>query len=168
MRARDEVTDADWVILEPLLQFPRRADGRGRPPADTQAVLNGVLWILRTGAQWRELPEKYPPYQTVHGRFQQWVRSGQLEKALQVLAEKLHEEGQLGLDEGFIDGSFAAAKKGASRWEKPNGARGRRSWPLPPETAFLWLSRSTRPRRTSPSSSTKRSRGASSTNWRRG
>jgi transposase len=168
MRARGEVTDAEWVILEPLLQFARRADGRGRPPADTRAVLNGVLWILRTGAQWRELPEKYPPYQTVHGRFQQWVRSGQLEKALRVLAEKLREEGKLDLDEGFIDGSFAAAKKGAWRWEGPSGARGRRSWPSPLETAFLWLSRSTRPRRTSPSSSMKRSRPASSTNWRRG
>lgn len=73
MRARGEVSDADWALLRPLLQFPRRADGRGRPPADTRAVLNGVLWILRTGAQWRELPKKYPPYQTVHGRFQQWV-----------------------------------------------------------------------------------------------
>jgi transposase len=112
MRARGEVTDAEWAVVEPLLQFHRRGDGRGRPPADTRAVLSGVMWILRTGAQWRELPEKYPPYQTVHGRFQQWVRSGQLEKALRVLAEKLHEEGKLDLDEGFIDGSFAAAKKG--------------------------------------------------------
>lgn len=89
MPARGEVSDADWALLEPLLRFPQRSDGRGRPPADTRAVLNGVLWILRTGAQWRELPKKYPPYQTVHGRFQQWVRSGQLEKALRVLAEKL-------------------------------------------------------------------------------
>jgi transposase len=168
MRARGEVTDAEWSIVEPLLPFPQRADGRGRPPADTRAVLNGVLWILRTGAQWRELPEKYPPYQTVHGRFQQWVRSGQLEKALRALAEKLREEGKLDLDEGFIDGSFAAAKKGALRWERPSGAKGPRSWPSPRETAFLWLSQSTRPRRTSPSSSTKRSPGALLTNWRRG
>ncbi len=57
MRARGEVTDADWALLEPVLRFPRRADGRGRPPVDTRAVLNGVLWILRTGAQWRELPK---------------------------------------------------------------------------------------------------------------
>ena len=124
MQARGEVSDGDWAVLEPLLRFPQRADGRGRPPADTRAVLNGVLWILRTGAQWRELPEKYPPYQTVHGRFQQWVRSGQLEKALRALAEKLREEGKLDLDEGFIDGSFAAAKKGALRWERPSGAKG--------------------------------------------
>ena len=158
------MSDAEWAIMEPLLRFPQRADGRGRPPADTRAVLNGVLWILRTGAQWRELPEKYPPYQTVHGRFQQWVRSSQLEKALRALAEKLHEDGKLDLDEGFIDGSFASAKKGASQWEKPSGAKGPRSWPSRRETAFLWLSRSTRPRRTNRSSSTKRSRGASSTN----
>ena len=56
--------------MEPLLRFERRADGRGRSPRDARAVLNGVLWILRTGAQWRELPAKYPPYQTCHRRFQ--------------------------------------------------------------------------------------------------
>lgn len=122
------MTDAEWGVVGPLLQFPRRADGRGRPPADTRAVLNGVLWILRTGAQWRKLPERYPPRQTVHGRFQQWVRNGQLEQALRALAGKLPEQGKLDLDEAFIDGSFAAAKKGASRWARPSGARGRRSW----------------------------------------
>ncbi len=124
MRARGEVSDADWALLEPLLRFPQRGDGRGRPPADTRAVLNGVLWILRTGAQWRELPKKYPPYQTVHGRFQQWVRSGQLEKALRALAERLHDQGLLDLKEGLIDGSFASAKKGASPWEKTKRGKG--------------------------------------------
>jgi hypothetical protein len=79
------------------------------------------------------LPQKYPPYQTVHGRFQQWVRSGQLEKALRVLAGKLRQEGKLDAEEGFIDGSFAAAKKGASQWARPSGAKGRRSWPSPPQ-----------------------------------
>jgi transposase len=49
MRAREEVSDADWAVLEPLLRFPQRADRRGRPPADTREVLNGVLRILRTG-----------------------------------------------------------------------------------------------------------------------
>jgi transposase len=56
MRGRGEVTKEEWAVLEPLLRFPQRRDGRGRPPQDTRAVLNGVLWILRTGAQWRELP----------------------------------------------------------------------------------------------------------------
>jgi len=164
MRARGEVSDADWAVLEPLLRFPQRADRRGRPPADTREVLNGVLWILRTGAQWRELPSMYPPDQTVHGRFQQWVRSGQLEKALRILTEKLRQEGKLNPDEGWIDGSFAVAKKGALQWAKPSGAREPRSWPSPPETAFLWLSRSIRPRRTNRNSLMKRSPAASSTN----
>src|ERR1700736_6013312 len=76
-----EVSDAEWSVLEPILQPARRRDGRGRPWRDTRAVLNGVLWVLGTGAQWRELPSKYPPYQTCHRRFQQWVRDGKLDPA---------------------------------------------------------------------------------------
>jgi transposase len=109
MRGRGEVSHDEWAVLEPLLRFRQRADGRGRPPQDTRAVLNGILWILRTGAQWRELPKKYPPYQTCHRRFQQWVRSGQLNKVLRALALKLHGRGLLPLEEGM----FASAKRGA-------------------------------------------------------
>jgi transposase len=115
MRRRGEGNDEEWAVLEPLLRFPRRRDGRGRPPQDTRAVLNGVLWILRTGAQWRELSAKYPPYQTCPRRFQQWVRSGQLEQALRLLAKELHRRGLLPLEEGLLDGSFASAKKGSGR-----------------------------------------------------
>lgn len=80
--------------------------------ADTRAVLRGVLWVLGTGAQWRELPERYPPFQTCRRRFQQWVRSGKLEQALRRLAQHLHGRGQLNLDEAFVDATFASAKKG--------------------------------------------------------
>jgi transposase len=52
-------------------------------------VLNGILWVLGTGAQWRELPNEYSPYQTCHRRLQQWVREGRLECILRVLAKKL-------------------------------------------------------------------------------
>ena len=76
MRGRWELSDAQWGLIEPIPRPKRRAGGRGRPWQDTRAVLDGVLWVLGTGAQWRELPEKYPPYQTCHRRFQQWVRSG--------------------------------------------------------------------------------------------
>lgn len=93
MRGRWEVSDAEWSVLEPILQPARRKDGRGRPWRDTRAVLNGVLWVLGTGAQWRELPNKYPPYQTCHRRFQQWVRDGKLEKILRLLATELQARG---------------------------------------------------------------------------
>ncbi len=106
MRGRGEVSSEEWAVLESLLRFRQRPDGQGRPPQDTHAVLNGVLWILRTGAQWRELPKKYPAYQTCHRRFQQWVRSGRLNKALRALARELHSRGLLPLEEGLLDGTF--------------------------------------------------------------
>src|SRR5580704_5011607 len=112
MAGRWELTEEQWEAVEPVLREARRGDNRGRPWHDTRAVLNGVLWVLGTGAQWRELPEKHPPFQTCHRRFQQWIRSGKLEAALKLLARHLYERGKLNLDEAFVDATFASAKKG--------------------------------------------------------
>lgn len=120
-----------------MLRPARRADNRGRPWHETRAVLNGVLWVLGTGAQWREMPEKYPPYQTCHRRFQQWIRNGKLEEALKRLARHLHERGKLNLEEAFVDATFASAKKGASLSAPPAAARARRSSLSPLVTVFL-------------------------------
>ena len=128
--ARD-LTDLQWAVLDTLIPEPaRRRDGRGRPWKDRRAVLNGVLWVLRTGAPWAELPDRYPSYQTCHRRFQQWVRSGILRGVLEASAEDLHVQGRLDVREAFIDGSFAPAKKGALRLEKRSVAKGQRSWQL--------------------------------------
>ncbi|HZQ92819.1 MAG TPA: IS5 family transposase [Terriglobales bacterium] len=108
------LSDAQWEAIRPLLREKRRADGRGRPWREARAVLDGVLWILRTGARWRDLPREYPPYQTCHRRFQQWVREGRLERILRALAEDLLLRGALDLEEAFIDASFSSAKKGAN------------------------------------------------------
>ena len=78
----------------------------------TRAVVNGALWILRTGAPWHDLPNRYPPYQTCHRRFQHWQRSGVLLQLLQKLAEDLRDRGKLDLSEAFVDASFSSAKKG--------------------------------------------------------
>jgi transposase len=86
MTERWEVNDKQWALLESVLRPRHRADGRGRPWRDTRYVLNGVLWVLGTGAQWRERTAKYPPYQTCHRRFQLRVRSGKLEVTLRLLA----------------------------------------------------------------------------------
>jgi transposase len=80
-----------------------------RPWQDTRAVLNGILSVLGTGTQWRELPQKYPPFQTCHRRFQHWVRAGKLERVLQMLAEELQARGRLDLEEAFIDATFAGS-----------------------------------------------------------
>lgn len=125
-----DLTDKQWSLLAPLIPEPLgRKDGRGRPWKPRRAVLNGILWILRTGAPWCYLPERYPSYQTCHRRFQQWVRSGIMRGVLQALAEELRTQGRLDVGEAFIDGSFAPAKKGARRLERRSVARGQRSWP---------------------------------------
>jgi transposase len=124
-----DLTNAQWEVREPLIPDPvRRADGRGRPWRDSRSVLNGILWVLRTGAPWRDLPARYPPYQTCHRRFQRWNDEGVLDEILRALAENLKEQGRLDPSECFIDGTFVGAKKGANRWERPNGVRVRSSW----------------------------------------
>jgi transposase len=120
MAGRWELTEEQWEVVESVLRGARRSDNRGRPWHDTRAVLNGVFWVLGTGAQWRELAEKYPPFQACHRRFQQWIRSGKLEAALKLLARHLYEQGKLNLDEAFVDATFASAKKGVRRWSHPS------------------------------------------------
>jgi transposase len=67
-----DLTNAQWEILDSLIPQPTpRSDGRGRPWKDRRAVLNGILWILRSGAPWADVPDRYPSYQTCHRRFQQ-------------------------------------------------------------------------------------------------
>jgi transposase len=118
MAQREELTDEQWAIIAPLIPEPvRRADGRGRPWKDSREVINGILWVLRSGARWEDLPERFPPYQTCHRRFQQWVRQGVLRSVLEALAEDLRARGELDLSECFIDGTFVVAKKGARSGE---------------------------------------------------
>ena len=106
-------------------------------------MLNGVLWILRTGAPWHDLPDRYPPYQTCHRRFQQWQRSGLLTHVLQKLAEDLRDRGKLDLSEAFIDASFSSAKKGALVSALQNAGKAAKSWQL--QTAMVFLSPCTWP-----------------------
>src|SRR3974390_414334 len=107
-----DLTAAPGRLIGPLLPTPKlRRDKRGRPWRDPQDVLNGILWIMRTGAPWHDLPPRYPPYQTCHRRFQLWVRSGTLRRVLETLARDLAARGGIDLSEGFIDATFAGAKK---------------------------------------------------------
>ncbi|MEW2253077.1 IS5 family transposase [Streptomyces sp. NPDC006975] len=79
MVGRGELADAEWERIAPLLP---QVDGRGRPWRDHRQVVNGVLWRLRTGAPWRDLPERYGPWQTVYYRFARWEADGTWAKLL--------------------------------------------------------------------------------------
>ena len=162
-----DLSDAQWAILKPLLQPQGRTEGRGRPWRDARAVLNGVLWILRTGAPWHDLPARYPPYQTCHRRFQQWRREGTLTNVLTRLAEDLRDRGKIDLSETFIDASFSSAKKGALLSARLAEEKAVKSWRS--STAMVFLSPSASPalRRMKRNSSKPRSSNASSPKSRR-
>lgn len=139
MAKREELSDEQWAILKPLFPEPsKRADGRGRPRRETREVLNGILWVLRSGARWCDMPDRFPPYQTCHRRFQEWTRTGVIRQALETLAKDLLDRGGFDLSECYIDATFMIAKKGASGSEKPSGARVRSSWQW--QTALVFLS----------------------------
>jgi transposase len=129
MARGEELTDEQWALIEPLLpELPKRNDGKGRPWRENREIMNGILWILRSGARWKDLPDKFPPYQTCHRRFQTWVKDGSLRRVLEALAQDLESRGEINLSECFIDGTFVVAKKGASELVRLSGAKARNSW----------------------------------------
>lgn len=137
-----DLTEQQWKVVEEFIpQDAMREDRRGRPWSDRRRAFNGILWILRTGAPWQDLPERYGAYQTVHRRFQAWRQHGVMDAVLRGLARDLHERGGLDLSECFLDGSFSAAKKGALKSATPSGARVVKSWQL--QTLMVFLSPST-------------------------
>ena len=124
-----ELTESPWKCVEPLLPEMRWRDGGPeRPPRDRRTVLNGILWVLRTGAPWKDLPDRYPSHQTCHRRFQPWCRNETLDGILEALAKDLQKRGRIDLTEGFIDGSFAGAKKGALAFGKTKWGKSGTNW----------------------------------------
>jgi transposase len=133
-----KLSTKQWERLAPF--FPkrkRRKDGKGRPAVEPREVLEGVLWVLKTGARWKDLPERYPPYQTCHRYFQQWVKIKLMEKILRELIEDLLQRGKINLAETFIDATFVKAKKGAKKLGKPSLERVPSSWQSSTITLFL-------------------------------
>ncbi len=134
-----DLTNEQWEIVSKLLPPDRvRPDRRGRPWSDRRNAFEGILWILRTGAPWKDLPARYGKYQTVHRRFQDWVRSGLLEQVLLAVAQDLKDRGGLDLRECFIDGTFVPAKKGGAVSARPSAEKALKSWQL--RTAMVFLS----------------------------
>ncbi|HZZ13878.1 MAG TPA: transposase [Paraburkholderia sp.] len=81
-----DINDEEWRSISPLLPELRpRAESRGRPLANTRCVLNGVLWVICSGASWSAMPSVYPPYQTCHRRFKAWHEAGVLKPVMDQL-----------------------------------------------------------------------------------
>ena len=110
MVGRGELTDAAWARLEPLL--PRNGE-RGGQWSDHRTVINGILWKLRTGAPWRDVPARYGPHQTCSDRLYRWRRDGTWERVLAQV--QTHADAVGAVDwEVSVDSSVARAHQHAA------------------------------------------------------
>jgi transposase len=113
---------SEWRILRVLLPVERKPGkrARGRPPADNRNVINGILWRLRTGAPWRDVPEKYGKWNSIYRRFRRWSACGVWEAI--ALAETMAESGHYDIDSTTVRAHVSQrAEKGDSSTS---------SWPL--------------------------------------
>src|SRR3954454_24321451 len=109
---RLDVTDAQWRRLEPLL--PPEKPRTGRPNHDHRRVVSGMLWIHRTGAPWRDLPERYGPVGTVSSRFYRWCRAGVWDRILSALQAEADARGEIDWDLHFVDATIVRAHQHAA------------------------------------------------------
>ena len=127
-RRNELLTDRQWAKIEPLLpRLPRRRQG-GRPWADSRRVFEGILWVLKTGARWRDMPDRYPSGVTCWRRLKRWDEQGVWLGLWRAFLGELDERGRIRWSESFIDGSFAPAKKGAPELVQPRGGKARSGW----------------------------------------
>lgn len=155
-KQRWKLTDEQWSRIEKLLPKPRRSRRGGRPWADNRMVFEGILWVLRTGAPWGDLPKRYPSPSTCWRRLKLWEEQDIWLKAWRAFLSKLDERGQLDWSEAFADGSFASAKKGGSASARRVAARERSGWWWSTAKVFLWETTWTRRRQEKSRSSKKR------------
>ena len=109
--SRHQLTDEQWELVQGF--FPPSAT-TGRPPRDRRQVLDGILWILRTGAPWRDLPEEFDPWRTVWHLFDKWNGDGTLDRILDRLRSAHFDAGAIDHDLWCIDGTIVRAARCAS------------------------------------------------------
>ena len=102
-RRRYELTDEQFERIENALP---EADGRGRPYEDHQKVINGIFWVLRSGAPWRDLPERYGSWKTVYDRFRRWAEDGTLQSIVEKLQGELDAEGHIDWGQFNVDSTI--------------------------------------------------------------
>ncbi|WP_420594343.1 transposase [Deinococcus sp.] len=108
------LTDEQWAVLGPLIPLPeKKTTKRGCPRRPDREVLEGILWVLKTSAQWEERPKSYPAKSTCFDRFKVWNDRNVFPTLLEALYKQLADQRLLDLHESFVDGTFSAAKKGA-------------------------------------------------------
>jgi transposase len=125
---RHELTEEQWELVEPVLR--RKRARTGRRPKDPRLMLNGIFWVLGTGAPWRDLPERFGSCKTVHRYFTVWRRTGVFAKIIEALQIKLDAQGLIDWELWCVDGASVRAARaagGAAKKASPSTPRNRRT-----------------------------------------
>lgn len=128
-----DLTDNQWALLEPLLR-----DLDHTPTLDDRAVANGILWILRTGAEWTDLPGRFGSHPLVYRRFLEWEQHGVVHSVLGTLADDLRDRGGIDVRQWFIDATGPSSRIAALRLEELAWTETSQSWKV--STAMLYVS----------------------------
>ena len=107
-----QLTDEQWLLIEDLFRNSKPSPKGGRPATMPRSCVEGILWILRTGARWKDLPMHFPSPSTCWRRLQDWSRWGVFQKAWARLLGKLDGLKDINWEEAMADGTFSPAKKG--------------------------------------------------------
>ncbi len=121
--ARYELEDRRWELIKGLMPKQKR----GGKWNDHRTMLNGMLWVLRSGAPWRDLPERYGKWKSVYHRFSRWRSDGTLDRILTALRVRLDKQGKIDWDLWLVDGSNVRASRVAAGARKKSGAPTRSS-----------------------------------------
>src|SRR5215204_2338742 len=113
---RHELTDEQWALVQRHL--PRSTARTGRPASDRRTQLDGLFWILATGAPWRDLPERFGPWQTVYDHFRKWRKSGVFASIVEALQVKLDNNGLIDWELWCVDGANVRAARAAAGADK--------------------------------------------------
>jgi transposase len=119
-----ELNDRLWEGVRPLLPRYTPSPKGGRPRADDRACFEAIVFMLRNGLRWRDLPECFPSPATVWRRHAEWTAAGVWERVWRAVLDELAEAGLLDTSELYLDCTFAPAQKGATRSARPSAARG--------------------------------------------
>ena len=121
-----ELTDKQWQKLEPLLPEPPRSPKGGQIPAPNRPCLEGILWLMRSGARYKDVPGHFPSGSTCWRRLHWWYEQGAILDAWQTILGLLDKKGRLSWEECFADATFAPAKKGVKPSAKPKKEKARK------------------------------------------
>ncbi len=132
------LTDEQWERVKKFIPERVRSPRGGRPPADDRDCFEGILWVCKSGARWIDLPDKNPSASTCWRRLQESEDAGVFVEMWHAFIDELDERGHFDWQEVFVDGSFAPAKKGVPRSEKPNVERVQSGWWWLMAGEFLW------------------------------